>query len=345
MPLLQSIAPSFDPRTWPWIFDVWIVIILLGFLKPLWQRIQRHRISNWPVTMGQINSTFAGKPKPTMVFFTSGSRGPQYVAQLDYSYSVAGITSTGTYKRPLATEDAAAEFIRGLAGKAVSVHYNPNKPSASGLSEESIQILLGTRPPQPLDSERPEPDVIPALMKPFIWVFIALSAVGFVLSLWVHIGALSGIRVAPGWFFVLLHAGIFVVWAPAVFVASKRNRRGVNPKDYWKVLLRGAPAWMTYMIYGLFAYAFINFALFMLRTQHPSSGSNPGLSEWRGFSGHWMLFYGAAFAILYSAAKLQGSGPRCVNGHPMPPNSNFCPLCGQPLNSSIIKNPSESIGD
>jgi len=67
-------------------------------------------------------------------------------------------------------------------------------------------------------------------------------------------------------------------------------------------VLRGAPEWMRYMVYGFGGYAMVNFAIFFFHSPHGGSGANPPAVVWRGFSGHWMAFYSAALAILYSAA-------------------------------------------
>jgi len=45
-----------------------------------------------------------------------------------------------------------------------------------------------------------------------------------------------------------------------------------------------------------------------------SGEANPPAVVWRGFSGHWMAFYSAALAILYSAAHAKHNGWRCPNG-------------------------------
>lgn len=58
-----------------------------------------------------------------------------------------------------------------------------------------------------------------------------------------------GKRVAPEFFFWLLHIGIFVVWIPAIF-AAQRLVGNVSRKDFWKVVLIGSPDWMRYMVYG-----------------------------------------------------------------------------------------------
>jgi hypothetical protein len=84
------------------------------------------------------------------------------------------------------------------------------------------------------------------------------------------------------------------------------NRRS---QDYWKLVLQGSPEWMRYMVYGFFGYAFVNFALFISKAPTGGGGANPPAIVWRGFSGHWMLFYSAALATLYSAAKTNGDVP------------------------------------
>ena len=155
-----------------------------------------------------------------------------------------------------------------------------------------------------------------AWIRPFLPVFIAISAVGLILSLWVHLGAVMGQRVAPEAFFWILHIGIFIVWFPAVFLAQKLVRN-VNRKDFWKAVLKDAPLWMRYMIYGFLGYAIVNFLFFMVNAPGGGSGANPHAAVWRGFSGHWMVFYSAALAILYSAnrnqAALTSVNPRALD--------------------------------
>jgi hypothetical protein len=115
------------------------------------------------------------------------------VAELGYSYSTAGKVETGFYKREFGTEMEASEFVRELKGKPVVVHYNPIKPSSSAVSEDSIESLLQSRSPQPAWqlSASSVSDAVPEWLRPFVWIFTVLSAVGFVLSLWVHFGQIA----------------------------------------------------------------------------------------------------------------------------------------------------------
>jgi hypothetical protein len=73
-------------------------------------------------------------------------------------------------------------------------------------------------------------------------------------------------------------------------LVAQRLVGNVNRKDLWKVVLKGSPDWMRYMVYVFFVYGIVNFLLFMGKTPSGSSGPNPPASVWRGFSGHWMAF-------------------------------------------------------
>ena len=130
--------------------------------------------------------------------------------------------------------------------------------------------------------------------------------------------------------FLVLHVGTFVVWLPSVLVAQ-RLVGNARRTDFWKVVLKGAPDWMRYMVYGFLGYAILNFLFFMTKASSGGSGANPPAAEWREFCGHWMAFYSAALAILYSAARTVDTNPRCTNGHVASSNAAYCPRCGQPV--------------
>jgi hypothetical protein len=107
--------------------------------------------------------------------------------------------------------------VRDLQDKAVAVHSNPVKPSSSALLETDIEVLLQSRAPAPAADYPAGLNCVSDWIRPFLWLFVCFSAIGLFLSLWVHLGAVMGRRVAPGTFFWMLHAGIFVVWFPAVW--------------------------------------------------------------------------------------------------------------------------------
>jgi hypothetical protein len=297
----------------------------LSQAKPAWSWFRRQRAAGWPVADGRIESV---KVSNRRLSFTANRS--YYFAELGYSYSVAGTLNSGRYTRDFPTEQEADEFVRDLQDKAVVVHYNPGNPSSSALLEPDIDVLLQNRAPAPAPDFPSAVNSVPDWIRPFLWVLVLLSGIGLVVSLWVHLGAVMGRRVAPEAFFWILHVGIFVVWFPAVFVAQ-RFVGNVNRKDLWKVVLKDSPDWMRYMVYGSFGYAVVNFLYFMTKAPSGGSGANPPAVVWRGFSGHWMAFYSAALAILYSAARTEDTNPHCANGHFASPNAIYCTRCGQPV--------------
>ena len=154
--------------------------------------------------------------------------------------------------------------------------------------------------------------------------FVILSAVGFVLSVIVHGLAIFGVTPPGGDIVFVLHIGIFIIWIPAVML-NQRHR-----KDF----LDRTPAWMKNTLAVLGAYAILNFGYFLVTS--PKKGSAEAKAHpaspkvVRGFSGHWMIFYGAGFAMLWCAWKERRGGThlRCLNGHVVPPLSTQCPTCG-----------------
>ena len=164
-----------------------------------------------------------------------------------------------------------------------------------------------------------------SLLVPAMWLAIA----GFSASLLVHALALVG-RPSPfGSATWLLHVGVFAVWLPAVLVAQ---RRGVKQAELWKATFRGCPVWVRNGSYVVFAYAIVNFVLFAAQRAAYPRNKVPELLEFRGFSGHWMLFYYVAAATLYSATRQGTLGERlCPHGHEASPFAKHCDSCGAAL--------------
>lgn len=170
-------------------------------------------------------------------------------------------------------------------------------------------------------------------MKKFLFYF---AITGWTLGLLVHVLSLTGFDVTEKFPFVwVLHLGIFVVWLPTIldlrkneeFKAYQQSRmlNKMNPFGFIKIVFKQTPTWFTALAIGGFFYATINFMLVM--TSHPGvpdikNGQyilhNHGhliktltayeyhhfkASEIRGFSGHWLAFYGIAAAVLFPFKK------------------------------------------
>jgi len=145
-------------------------------------------------------------------------------------------------------------------------------------------------------------------MNTFAGSFLLFAGLGFLLSLTAHVLALLGKPCPGGGLVWLLHLGVFAVWVPTL-ILSRRKLRDVSPKRQMEAILADCPAWMRWTIRIIFVYAIVNFLLFMATTSgtpktKPRGTAPPAVI--RGFSGHWMVFYGAAFVTLYSRVRKFG---------------------------------------
>ena len=176
-------------------------------------------------------------------------------------------------------------------------------------------------------------------MKKFLFYF-ALTA--WIVGIIVHILSLSGTDVSEKIPFVwLLHIGIFVVWSPVVRdLKENKELQEVQQSDvsnrkdatgFYKIVFKDTPTWMPTIIIGSFIYLIINFIIFaatnegvpsaiagtyiledhghFVKTLTESEYHYYKANELRGFSGHWIFFYGAATAILYKFSGQKSNEP------------------------------------
>jgi hypothetical protein len=130
-----------------------------------------------------------------------------------------------------------------------------------------------------------------------------IAAAGLLASIACHIMGWLHIEPPGGKSVFVLHVGFLVLWIPLVILANRTMPKpGRNNLDH---LLAELPKWVRLGISTLFAYALLNFAYFIYCTrQYPKHGV-PFSIELRGFSGHWMLFYGVASAGFVALARLR----------------------------------------
>jgi len=132
-------------------------------------------------------------------------------------------------------------------------------------------------------------------------ILVVFAVTGLLASMACHV--MAWLQVEPPWgkSVFLLHVGIFVVWIPLV-IFSKRMmpKPGRNNLEH---LLVELPKWVRIATSGLFAYAILNFVYFIYCTSQYPKHKVPFWVELRGFSGHWMLFYGIACAGFVALAR------------------------------------------
>ena len=121
-----------------------------------------------------------------------------------------------------------------------------------------------------------------------------------------------------------MFAGIFVVFLPTISYLQKHQ--GALQSGTWKVLLAGAPSWVSPVVKGVWWYAVLNFVLGMVGVYDMSS------EFWRAASAQAMAFYVTCGAIGLAAVRRDELGIewKCHNGHDMSADAKFCEKCGAP---------------
>ena len=148
-------------------------------------------------------------------------------------------------------------------------------------------------------------------MNVIAYPFLLLAGLGLLLSLTAHVLALFGKTIPGGGLVWTLHIGIFLVWIPAI-ILSRRMLRDVRREHHMETVLAACPRWLRLAIKIIFVYGILNFFLFMASTMgHPKPTGTAPPAVIRGFSGHWMIFYGAAFVTFYATIRSAYGGSRC----------------------------------
>lgn len=156
------------------------------------------------------------------------------------------------------------------------------------------------------------------------------------MGLAVHVLSVASVDVTDKVPFVrVLNIGIFAVWLPAILTLKKSKEaqefhntgtlNTMNPVALLKVMFHNTPTWLTVIAIVGLLYAPINFMVFMTsQTGVPDIQNGQYIlhnhgqlikkltepeyhhylaNQLRGFSGHWLAFYGIAAAILFPFGK------------------------------------------
>ena len=141
-------------------------------------------------------------------------------------------------------------------------------------------------------------------MRRIVPVFLVLAAVGFALSLGVHLATSLGVLWILGDLLGPLHVGVFIVGAPAMML-SNRLTKGHPRKDYWNIALRGCPRWMRRGASIIFGYCWLRMiAFFVLTINQPKPHGAITAAQLAFFSSGWLAFYSIEFVTLYSFWRL-----------------------------------------
>jgi hypothetical protein len=156
------------------------------------------------------------------------------------------------------------------------------------------------------------------------WCWFAAGVL--IISLLVHVSTFLGIDPMEKWPGVMfIHLAIFPPFIAALFCANRTAGPKHGAQDR---VMSCSPLWLKILTGVCFAYALVNFAVFIVLIEGGSPRERDGkyflhshgtvlreLSEAefhqmqafvvRGFSGHWMLFSSAALMVLVGTARLR----------------------------------------
>jgi hypothetical protein len=133
-------------------------------------------------------------------------------------------------------------------------------------------------------------------------ILAMIAAIGFLASIACHL--MGWLHIEPPWgkSVFVLHVGFLVLWFPLVIFANRTMPR--PGRGNFEHLLAELPKSVRVGASCLLAYALCNFAYFIYCTRQYPRHEVPFSLELRGFSGHWMLFYGMAAIGFVALARL-----------------------------------------
>lgn len=169
-------------------------------------------------------------------------------------------------------------------------------------------------------------------------LFLLLATIGLLSCLVVHLCGLMGFSSPLSeWTTSMLVPGLFAVWLPTIFYAS---RVGLHFKrsDFWNAVLRNCPLWLRRSVYVFVAYGILNFIhIALVSGDSDPTGPVSSKSAW-AITGHLMIFYSVAAAVLYSATRSveQLNEHRCPGGHIVSVEAKHCEQCGARVDINSI---------
>jgi len=171
-------------------------------------------------------------------------------------------------------------------------------------------------------------------MQAFLRIGMKFAALGFVVSLGLHLLSLCRVSFRSPAFAIVLHGGIFLLGVPLTFVLMQRLGLDWHAKRM-KALYSMCPGWMKDGRCVVVVYFLMNLAILLYRDPRGDLARAhryeipPSVMAFA--TAGWMLGYYLLFEILYA---LVNTKPRfCTRGHPVRIGNEKCPKCSAPVRS------------
>ncbi len=108
------------------IFSFWgypILMVIFGMVAIVAGVIRRHRINTWPAAQGTVE---------THRIATGAGNDATDIAEISYSYRIAGELYSGYYRQGIGKDDEGIVLFTACPkGSRVVVHYDPRHPECS----------------------------------------------------------------------------------------------------------------------------------------------------------------------------------------------------------------------
>ena len=142
---------------------------------------------------------------------------------------------------------------------------------------------------------------VPRALRPHLRNLVLFSGVCFCITVVLSLASFLNGREVPLYLWALLVPASWIVLIPAAWIIGSRLRSSDN-LAYWKAFWPGTPRWMTYALLLILAFTIYVWRVAVFgdsmapRKRFDFSGAAPMFCL-------YMLFFGAAFRVLYSARK------------------------------------------
>jgi hypothetical protein len=131
-----------------------------------------------------------------------------------------------------------------------------------------------------------------------------IAVAGLLASIACNIMGWLGIKPPWGESVFVLHIGCLLLWFPLILLTNRVMPKS-DRKNLHLLLAAMLPKWMRSAASALFLYAILNFVYFIYCTSKFPKHQVPFYLELRGFSGHWMAFYGIAAIGFIALARFK----------------------------------------
>lgn len=220
---------ALDFKYWSW--DLfWLALALaIAAVQKMWRGYMDRRTETWPISYGTIERVSVDtQDKSTKI-------------KCYYRYAVGAERFTGSFQKKFEGSDEANAWADALDKKQVAVRYDPGNPSRSQLREVDLEPLVQAAAP----FRQAHGEELSGWQHMLAVIGLVLSIAGLAITVTMLLGEILGKSLVPTKVAVWTGSIAFFVFFAGLWMFGQGKKKH-----------RAAPAWMKYVGYALFYYAF-----------------------------------------------------------------------------------------